>query len=139
MGSTRESVLDSYWLVKSWTSIDGITKFWFYSLCYLYINDIILPRIIYEFSASFDEQVLGPNICLWACPTSGHIGSGLRFRTSYDLSPASTPVWLSCLYILFHTTVLLGLRREYLTVLGAHIVEIVIRDWGVGVVLFVLM
>ncbi|KAM1353011.1 hypothetical protein FF1_032739 [Malus domestica] len=28
--------------------------------------------------------VLGPNICSWAFPTSGHIGSGLRFRTAYD-------------------------------------------------------
>ncbi|KAJ4795859.1 S-acyltransferase [Rhynchospora pubera] len=37
-------------------------------------------------------SVLGPNICCWACPTSGHIGSGLRFRTAYDLSPASTPI-----------------------------------------------
>ncbi|KAF8029290.1 hypothetical protein BT93_E1848 [Corymbia citriodora subsp. variegata] len=28
--------------------------------------------------------VLGPNILSWVCPTSTHIGSGLRFRTSYD-------------------------------------------------------
>ncbi|RWR95404.1 putative protein S-acyltransferase 16 isoform X1 [Cinnamomum micranthum f. kanehirae] len=29
-------------------------------------------------------SVLGPNILSWICPTSRHIGSGLRFRTSYD-------------------------------------------------------
>ncbi|KAL4188761.1 hypothetical protein AMTRI_Chr08g162020 [Amborella trichopoda] len=29
-------------------------------------------------------SVLGPNIFSWVCPTSHHIGSGLRFRTSYD-------------------------------------------------------
>lgn len=28
--------------------------------------------------------VLGPNILSWLCPTSRHIGSGLRFRTAYD-------------------------------------------------------
>ncbi|KMT11075.1 hypothetical protein BVRB_5g111630 isoform A [Beta vulgaris subsp. vulgaris] len=28
--------------------------------------------------------VLGPNIFSWLCPTSGHIGSGLRFPTVYD-------------------------------------------------------
>ncbi|XP_048429876.1 probable protein S-acyltransferase 16 isoform X4 [Pyrus x bretschneideri] len=28
--------------------------------------------------------VLGSNICSWALPTSGHIGSGLHFRTAYD-------------------------------------------------------
>ncbi|KAG6771567.1 hypothetical protein POTOM_022939 [Populus tomentosa] len=28
--------------------------------------------------------VLGPSIFCWVCPTSGHIGSGLRFRTAYD-------------------------------------------------------
>ncbi|GLT79187.1 hypothetical protein SLA2020_506840 [Shorea laevis] len=28
--------------------------------------------------------VLGPNILCWLCPTSTHIGSGLRFRTTYD-------------------------------------------------------
>ncbi|KMZ56184.1 putative Palmitoyltransferase [Zostera marina] len=30
------------------------------------------------------SSVLGPNILCWVCPTTGHIGSGLRFRTSYD-------------------------------------------------------
>ncbi|XP_024443623.1 probable protein S-acyltransferase 16 isoform X5 [Populus trichocarpa] len=29
-------------------------------------------------------MVLGPSISCWVCPTSGHIGSGLRFRTAYD-------------------------------------------------------
>ncbi|XP_011007144.1 PREDICTED: probable protein S-acyltransferase 16 isoform X2 [Populus euphratica] len=34
--------------------------------------------------------VLGPSISCWVCPTSGHIGSGLRFRTAYDgMSSAS--------------------------------------------------
>ncbi|GAB2226864.1 hypothetical protein Droror1_Dr00008659 [Drosera rotundifolia] len=28
--------------------------------------------------------VLGPNIISWVCPTSKHIGSGLRFLTRYD-------------------------------------------------------
>ncbi|GAB2272564.1 Probable protein S-acyltransferase 16 [Dionaea muscipula] len=28
--------------------------------------------------------VLGPNMMSWVCPTSKHIGSGLRFRTRYD-------------------------------------------------------
>ncbi|XP_059428211.1 probable protein S-acyltransferase 16 isoform X2 [Corylus avellana] len=28
--------------------------------------------------------VLGTNILSWVCPTSRHIGSGLRFRTAYD-------------------------------------------------------
>nr|XP_034909360.1 probable protein S-acyltransferase 16 isoform X1 [Populus alba]TKR66563.1 putative protein S-acyltransferase 16 isoform X2 [Populus alba] len=28
--------------------------------------------------------VLGPSISCWVCPTSGHIGSGLHFRTAYD-------------------------------------------------------
>ncbi|KAJ4972015.1 hypothetical protein NE237_005114 [Protea cynaroides] len=28
--------------------------------------------------------VLGPSIFTWICPTSRHIGSGLRFRTAYD-------------------------------------------------------
>lgn len=28
--------------------------------------------------------VLGPSIFCWVCPTSGHIGSGLRFRTAYE-------------------------------------------------------
>ncbi|XP_077238977.1 putative protein S-acyltransferase 16 [Tasmannia lanceolata] len=36
-------------------------------------------------------SVLGPNIFSWICPTSKHIGSGLRFRTSYDESPCKTP------------------------------------------------
>ncbi|KAF5206297.1 Palmitoyltransferase pfa4 [Thalictrum thalictroides] len=29
-------------------------------------------------------SVLGPNIFTWICPTSSHIGSGLRFQTAYD-------------------------------------------------------
>ncbi|KAJ4849171.1 putative protein S-acyltransferase 16 [Turnera subulata] len=28
--------------------------------------------------------VLGPNVLCWVCPTSRHIGSGIRFRTAYD-------------------------------------------------------
>ncbi|XP_068669252.1 probable protein S-acyltransferase 16 isoform X2 [Aristolochia californica] len=28
--------------------------------------------------------VLGPSILCWICPTSRHIGSGIRYRTSYD-------------------------------------------------------
>uniref|UniRef100_A0A6V7QXB9 S-acyltransferase n=1 Tax=Ananas comosus var. bracteatus TaxID=296719 RepID=A0A6V7QXB9_ANACO len=36
-------------------------------------------------------SVLGPNIFCWACPISKNIGSGLRFRTSYDI-PLSTPL-----------------------------------------------
>ncbi|XP_010256875.1 PREDICTED: probable protein S-acyltransferase 16 [Nelumbo nucifera] len=35
-------------------------------------------------------SVLGPSIFTWICPISRHIGSGLRFRTSYDMMiPAS--------------------------------------------------
>ncbi|KAJ0979527.1 hypothetical protein J5N97_015001 [Dioscorea zingiberensis] len=30
------------------------------------------------------STVLGPNILCWICPSSTHVGSGLRFRTSYD-------------------------------------------------------
>ncbi|KAF4365132.1 hypothetical protein CsatB_000793 [Cannabis sativa] len=33
--------------------------------------------------------VLGPNIFCWICPTSGHIGTGLRFRTSSKFSVAA--------------------------------------------------
>ncbi|XP_068643169.1 probable protein S-acyltransferase 16 isoform X2 [Aristolochia californica] len=29
-------------------------------------------------------EVLGPSISCWICPTSRHIGSGVRYRTSYD-------------------------------------------------------
>ncbi|XP_043698301.1 probable protein S-acyltransferase 16 [Telopea speciosissima] len=29
-------------------------------------------------------SVLGPSIFTWICPMSGHMGSGLRFRTAYD-------------------------------------------------------
>ncbi|XP_051131009.1 probable protein S-acyltransferase 16 [Andrographis paniculata] len=28
--------------------------------------------------------ILGPNMLCWICPSSGHIDSGLRFRTKYD-------------------------------------------------------
>lgn len=28
--------------------------------------------------------VLGPNIFSWICPTTGHVGSGLRFPTAFD-------------------------------------------------------
>ncbi|KAH7678123.1 palmitoyltransferase protein [Dioscorea alata] len=35
------------------------------------------------------SMVLGPNIFCWICPSSKHIGSGLRFRTSYDPHAAS--------------------------------------------------
>lgn len=34
--------------------------------------------------------VLGPSILSWVCPTSRHIGSGLRFRTAYDQTSASS-------------------------------------------------
>ncbi|KAK3016408.1 hypothetical protein RJ639_007055, partial [Escallonia herrerae] len=34
--------------------------------------------------------VLGPNVLYWICPTSSHLGSGLRFRTAYDRT-ASIP------------------------------------------------
>ncbi|OMO66335.1 Zinc finger, DHHC-type, palmitoyltransferase [Corchorus capsularis] len=34
--------------------------------------------------------VLGPSIFCWLCPTSRHIGNGLRFRTPYDGMSAST-------------------------------------------------
>uniref|UniRef100_A0A2P2K8J5 S-acyltransferase n=2 Tax=Rhizophora mucronata TaxID=61149 RepID=A0A2P2K8J5_RHIMU len=35
--------------------------------------------------------VLGPNIFCWLCPTLGHVGSGLQFRTAYDtMTTAST-------------------------------------------------
>ncbi|XVF08117.1 hypothetical protein REPUB_Repub06bG0198100 [Reevesia pubescens] len=35
--------------------------------------------------------VLGPSIFCWICPTSRHIGNGLRFRTAYNgISAAST-------------------------------------------------
>ncbi|KAK3034266.1 hypothetical protein RJ639_032201, partial [Escallonia herrerae] len=34
--------------------------------------------------------VLGPNVLYWICPTSSHLGSGLRFRTAYDKT-ASMP------------------------------------------------
>ncbi|XP_015055685.1 probable protein S-acyltransferase 16 isoform X1 [Solanum pennellii] len=29
-------------------------------------------------------SVLGPNVCCWACPTTRHIGSGLRYRTPFE-------------------------------------------------------
>lgn len=32
-------------------------------------------------------SVLGPNVFCWVCPTTKHIGSGIRFRTSYDQTP----------------------------------------------------
>ncbi|KAK3138584.1 hypothetical protein QOZ80_5AG0370760 [Eleusine coracana subsp. coracana] len=35
-------------------------------------------------------SVLGPNIFCWLCPVLNSVGSGLRYRTSYDI-PASTP------------------------------------------------
>ncbi|XP_045829632.1 probable protein S-acyltransferase 16 [Trifolium pratense] len=35
-------------------------------------------------------SVLGPNILSWLWPTANHIGSGLRFRTVYDLSKAAS-------------------------------------------------
>lgn len=34
--------------------------------------------------------VLGSNIFCWICPTSGHIGSGLRFRTAYNNTTGGT-------------------------------------------------
>ncbi|KAL5549876.1 hypothetical protein UlMin_000052 [Ulmus minor] len=37
-------------------------------------------------------MVLGPNIFSWICPTSRHIGSGLRFQTAYEhLGVTPTP------------------------------------------------
>lgn len=35
-------------------------------------------------------QVLGPSILSWICPSSGHVGSGIRFRTSCDYSAAAS-------------------------------------------------
>ncbi|XP_027335915.1 probable protein S-acyltransferase 16 isoform X3 [Abrus precatorius] len=35
-------------------------------------------------------SVLGPNILSWLWPTSNHIGSGLRFRTVYDLTQGTS-------------------------------------------------
>ncbi|KAL1545599.1 putative protein S-acyltransferase 16 [Salvia divinorum] len=36
--------------------------------------------------------ILGPKVLCWLCPSSGHIGSGLRFKTKYDaLMGLSTP------------------------------------------------
>ncbi|XVF76656.1 hypothetical protein PTKIN_Ptkin13bG0284100 [Pterospermum kingtungense] len=34
--------------------------------------------------------VLGPSIFCWICPTSRHIGNGLRFRTAYDAVSAAS-------------------------------------------------
>lgn len=34
--------------------------------------------------------ILGPNILSWLCPTSRHIGSGVRFRTAFDSIPDSS-------------------------------------------------
>ncbi|KAA3471920.1 putative protein S-acyltransferase 16 isoform X1 [Gossypium australe] len=34
--------------------------------------------------------VLGSNIICWICPTSKHIGNGLRFRTAYDGLPVAS-------------------------------------------------
>ncbi|EOY07482.1 DHHC-type zinc finger family protein isoform 5 [Theobroma cacao] len=34
--------------------------------------------------------VLGPSIFCWICPTSRHIGNGLRFRTAYDGKSAAS-------------------------------------------------
>lgn len=34
--------------------------------------------------------VLGPNILCWVCPVSSYIGSGLRFRTTYDHHAATS-------------------------------------------------
>ncbi|KAG6437160.1 hypothetical protein SASPL_102071 [Salvia splendens] len=39
-----------------------------------------------------DLLILGPKVLCWLCPSSGHIGSGLRFKTKYDaLMGLSTP------------------------------------------------
>ncbi|KAJ1389983.1 Palmitoyltransferase, DHHC domain [Sesbania bispinosa] len=35
-------------------------------------------------------SVLGPNILSWLWPTANHIGSGLRFRTVYDLTQGAS-------------------------------------------------
>ncbi|GFQ04776.1 probable protein s-acyltransferase 16 [Phtheirospermum japonicum] len=43
---------------------------------------------------AFDNltAILGPKIHCWLCPTSGHVGFGLRFPTKYDkLITSSTP------------------------------------------------
>ncbi|XVE76388.1 hypothetical protein DITRI_Ditri12bG0168600 [Diplodiscus trichospermus] len=34
--------------------------------------------------------VLGPSIFCWICPTSRHIGNGLRYRTAYDATSAAS-------------------------------------------------
>ncbi|XP_072997151.1 probable protein S-acyltransferase 16 [Typha latifolia] len=36
-------------------------------------------------------SVLGPNILCWICPMQKDIGSGLRFRTSYDIPLSTQP------------------------------------------------
>ncbi|KAK3445224.1 hypothetical protein EUGRSUZ_A01284 [Eucalyptus grandis] len=51
---------------------------------------VFLPPSCLKWLTSFCFlQVLGPNILSWLCPTTTHIGSGLRFRTSYDELAAS--------------------------------------------------
>jgi len=37
-------------------------------------------------------SVLGPNMLCWLCPISRNIGNGVRFRTSYDISPLTSPL-----------------------------------------------
>ncbi|KAF2556714.1 hypothetical protein F2Q68_00018060 [Brassica cretica] len=36
------------------------------------------------------RKILGPNVLSWLCPTSRHIGSGLRFRSAFDYVPVSS-------------------------------------------------
>ncbi|THU68010.1 hypothetical protein C4D60_Mb05t30730 [Musa balbisiana] len=37
-------------------------------------------------------SVLGPNFFCWFCPVSTNIGSGLRFRTAYDIPISRSPI-----------------------------------------------
>ncbi|CAL4953709.1 unnamed protein product [Urochloa decumbens] len=37
-------------------------------------------------------SVLGPNMFCWLCPISRNIGSGVRFRTSYDIPLSKAPM-----------------------------------------------
>ncbi|CAL9103807.1 unnamed protein product [Musa acuminata var. zebrina] len=37
-------------------------------------------------------SVLGPNFFCWFCPVSTNVGSGLRFRTAYDIPTSRSPI-----------------------------------------------
>ncbi|PPS01893.1 hypothetical protein GOBAR_AA18748 [Gossypium barbadense] len=49
-------------------------------------------QVIMEEDLKKDQSkaVLGSNIICWICPTSRHIGNGLRFRTAYDGLPVAS-------------------------------------------------